>query len=295
MHNRKHSSIGLVEDSSPEGTSSASSWDSIESLMGLHGVAGDTYLKTDVDIARQEVCSVMLKLKSKEHALHIKEKQLKVREDDLQAAEDSRPTDNLSPAGNENDLTPTSTAPILPNVEQVVKTRKKKKKKKKTTDPKHTKKSRTILRRGSSKFNLKLDTHLVRRANSAPNSGANSPSTVLSPHSPLSAGYRPLGHRSNRSCSSPARCLEQTPLLCVTRSLKDLAHLHWSANDVHRWIESLGPILSVYADRFRENAITGATLGMLNRGDLAEMGIVLIGHRLLILREIGSLVNKSSP
>ena len=62
----------------------------------------------------------------------------------------------------------------------------------------------------------------------------------------------------------------------------------WPAAEVALWVERVG--LPQYAGHFRENHIDGATLTLLEKADLVEMGVRSIGHRIALLRARDELV-----
>lgn len=62
----------------------------------------------------------------------------------------------------------------------------------------------------------------------------------------------------------------------------------WPPAEVALWVERVG--LPQYAGYFRENHIDGATLTLLEKADLVEMGVRSIGHRIALLRARDELV-----
>src|SRR5271155_3867768 len=57
--------------------------------------------------------------------------------------------------------------------------------------------------------------------------------------------------------------------------------------DVGNWLRSLG--LSQYEAAFRENAIDGKVLPKLTAEDLKDLGVVIVGHRRMMLSAIAEL------
>src|SRR5271155_57328 len=57
--------------------------------------------------------------------------------------------------------------------------------------------------------------------------------------------------------------------------------------DVGNWLRSLG--LGRYEAAFRENAIDGKVLPKLTAEDLKDLGVVIVGHRRVILSAIAEL------
>ncbi|PWN39510.1 hypothetical protein IE81DRAFT_23270 [Ceraceosorus guamensis] len=63
----------------------------------------------------------------------------------------------------------------------------------------------------------------------------------------------------------------------------------WSLNDVISWLGTLSPPQSWHSTSFRQNAITGDVLLMLDNDALLDMGIASVGHRLTLLGAIWRL------
>lgn len=61
----------------------------------------------------------------------------------------------------------------------------------------------------------------------------------------------------------------------------------WPSSKVSAWLTALG--LSGYAPSFAEHRITGDVLEVLTEAHLVQLGVELIGHRVLLMREIQSL------
>jgi SAM domain (Sterile alpha motif) len=58
--------------------------------------------------------------------------------------------------------------------------------------------------------------------------------------------------------------------------------------DIGGWLQQLG--LERYEQAFRENEIDATILPRLTADDLKELGVVLVGHRRLLLEAIAGLV-----
>jgi SAM domain (Sterile alpha motif) len=59
--------------------------------------------------------------------------------------------------------------------------------------------------------------------------------------------------------------------------------------DIGGWLQQLG--LERYEQAFRENEIDATILPRLTADDLKELGVVLVGHRRLLLEAIAGLVD----
>jgi len=68
-------------------------------------------------------------------------------------------------------------------------------------------------------------------------------------------------------------------------------HLHWSAPTVGEWLASLG--LALYSQKFVEHEVTGDLLEVMDKEDLRDLGVTLVGHRLKLLRAVAALQQKS--
>lgn len=67
-------------------------------------------------------------------------------------------------------------------------------------------------------------------------------------------------------------------------------HLQWNSDKVGEWLAKMG--LGQYARNFAEHRVTGDLLDLLTEGHMKELGVTLVGHRLLLVREIGALHRK---
>ena len=65
------------------------------------------------------------------------------------------------------------------------------------------------------------------------------------------------------------------------------AHWKWDARMVGEWLADMG--LKEYRETFVAHRITGDLLEAMEKDDLRDLGISLVGHRLLLLREIAAL------
>lgn len=65
----------------------------------------------------------------------------------------------------------------------------------------------------------------------------------------------------------------------------------WTTQQVIRWLNSLTPssISSSYSNKFKENDIVGEALIQLDPEALKDIGVLSVGHRLLILKAIYEL------
>jgi hypothetical protein len=73
------------------------------------------------------------------------------------------------------------------------------------------------------------------------------------------------------------------------RKAKDL--VKWNEEDVGVWLASIG--LQGYIDAFQENSVTGADLADLTDDDLADLGVMKIGHKKVLILAIAELLQKS--
>jgi len=69
------------------------------------------------------------------------------------------------------------------------------------------------------------------------------------------------------------------------------SHSRWDAPTVGEWLAQLG--LAMYSHNFVTHQITGDLLETVEKDDLRELGVNLVGHRLLLMREIASLRRKA--
>ena len=65
------------------------------------------------------------------------------------------------------------------------------------------------------------------------------------------------------------------------------AHWRWDTEKVGGWLAEMG--LRDYRETFGKHRITGDLLEQMDREDLRDLGVNLVGHRLLLLREIAAL------
>lgn len=65
------------------------------------------------------------------------------------------------------------------------------------------------------------------------------------------------------------------------------AHGEWGVKRVGDWLASIG--LGSYADVFEQHCITGDLLELLTEDHLKDFGVKVVGHRLLLMRELSSL------
>ena len=77
----------------------------------------------------------------------------------------------------------------------------------------------------------------------------------------------------------------------VGGSLPSMRHTTWSSKRVSEWLSSLG--LREYADTFAQHRVTGDLLEVLTEDHLKELGVQLVGHRLVLLRELTMLKRKA--
>ena len=68
-------------------------------------------------------------------------------------------------------------------------------------------------------------------------------------------------------------------------------HATWGAEAVGDWLSILG--LGQHAGSFIANQVTGDLLENMDKDDLRELGVKLVGHRLLLLKEIAGLRRKA--
>ena len=69
------------------------------------------------------------------------------------------------------------------------------------------------------------------------------------------------------------------------------SHTQWDAPTVGEWLAQLG--LAAYSNNFITHQITGDLLENMDKDDLRELGVNLVGHRLLLMREVGALRRKA--
>ena len=91
---------------------------------------------------------------------------------------------------------------------------------------------------------------------------------------------------SSAAGTSRERSHEPTPL-------KPLPSDAWEPTRVGEWLASIG--LGIHAQRFIEEQIDGASLRMLSRDDLTDIGVHTVGHRLKILRGVADLGAEEAP
>jgi hypothetical protein len=68
-------------------------------------------------------------------------------------------------------------------------------------------------------------------------------------------------------------------------------HWNWDAGAVGAWLTELG--LGQHSASFVRHQITGDLLEQLEKADLCDLGVDLVGHRLLLLREVAGLRRKA--
>lgn len=71
------------------------------------------------------------------------------------------------------------------------------------------------------------------------------------------------------------------------------AHSTWGAKKVGDWLASIG--LGEYANTFEQHCMTGDLLELLTEEHLRDsFGISIVGHRLILLRELAALKRRSA-
>jgi len=70
-----------------------------------------------------------------------------------------------------------------------------------------------------------------------------------------------------------------------------MRHTTWTSKRVGEWLQSLG--LREYADSFAQHRVSGDLLEVLTEDHLKELGVQLVGHRLILLRELNSLKRRA--
>jgi len=76
------------------------------------------------------------------------------------------------------------------------------------------------------------------------------------------------------------------------RPVSTAVHLRWDAHAVGEWLIQLG--LGEHRDAFVRHKISGDLLECLEKEDLRELGVNLVGNRLLLMREVARLRNVSA-
>lgn len=74
-------------------------------------------------------------------------------------------------------------------------------------------------------------------------------------------------------------------------ALPSMRHTTWTSKRVSEWLSSLG--LREYADTFAQHRVTGDLLEVLTEDHLKELGVQIVGHRLVLLRELSTLKRKA--
>jgi len=69
------------------------------------------------------------------------------------------------------------------------------------------------------------------------------------------------------------------------------SHWQWDAPTVGEWLGRLG--LAAYSQNFVTHQVTGDLLERMDKDDLRDLGVGLVGHRLLLLREVATLRRKA--
>lgn len=73
----------------------------------------------------------------------------------------------------------------------------------------------------------------------------------------------------------------------MAANTEDVDPTQWKEKDVSLWLNTLG--LGDYGQMFMKHHITGDVLQLLSREDLKELGVNIIGHRVMLEREFQSL------
>lgn len=80
---------------------------------------------------------------------------------------------------------------------------------------------------------------------------------------------------------------EYKPLSTILGADEDVDASAWTTRDVAEWLHSIG--LGRFDRAFAENKVTGDLLHILNEDHLKELGVKLIGDRVLLLQQIARL------
>lgn len=109
----------------------------------------------------------------------------------------------------------------------------------------------------------------------------------------------PLLGKLGFGASAPAATAPASALLSLKTenlpkafdALPTMRHSTWTSKRVSEWLTGMG--LREYADIFAQHRITGDLLEVLTEEHLRELGVHVVGHRLVILRELGNLKRRA--